>query len=90
MSGGSLAALGWTRESHPALGWLPQGTFARAFVLGLGCAVLLGPASVWALGQLNVSELTLWSFVGFKAAFAGILALLVTPVISLWAMTAPA
>ena len=87
VSGGSLAALGWTRESHPALGWLPQGTFARAFVLGLGCALLLGPASVWALGRLNVSELTLWSFVGFKAAFAGILALLVTPVISLWAMT---
>jgi hypothetical protein len=90
VTGGSLAALGWTRESHPALGWLPKGTLARAFVLGAGCVVLVGTVSVWALGRLDVSELTFWTFVGFKATFAGILALLVTPVISLWAMTAPA
>jgi hypothetical protein len=86
---GTLGALGWTRETHPVLGWLPSGTGKRGLVLGVGCALIVGPLSVWALGRLDVSELGFWPFVGFKAAFAAALALLVTPVISLWAMAAP-
>jgi hypothetical protein len=87
---GSLAALEWTRDTHPALGWLPAGTGKRALVLGVVCALVVGPLSVWALGELEVGDLAFWSFVGFKAAFAAALALVVTPVISLWAMTVPA
>jgi hypothetical protein len=86
---GSLPALGWTRATHPPLGWLPSGTVKRGLVLGLACMLIVGPLSVWGLTRLEVSELALWPFVGFKAAFAAVLALVVTPVISLWAMTAP-
>jgi hypothetical protein len=88
ITAGTLAALGWTRESHPVLAWLPGGTAKRALVLGIGCALLIGPISVWALGRLEIIDLSFWSFVAFKAAFAAGLAFLVTPVISLWALTA--
>lgn len=88
--GGGLAALAWTRETHRPLGWLPSGTAKRGLVLGAACALLLGPLSVWALGRFGVAELAFWPFVGFKASFAAALALLVTPVIALWAITAPA
>ena len=87
---GSVAALEWTRDSHPVLGWLPVGTAKRALVLGAICVVVVGPLSIWALSRMDVGELTFWSFVAFKAAFAAALALIVTPVISVWAMTAPA
>jgi hypothetical protein len=89
VTAGSVGGLDWTRESHPPLAWLPSGTTKRALVLGVACALLLGPLSVWVLGRLGVDELAFWPFVGFKAAFAGALALVVTPVISIWAMTAP-
>jgi hypothetical protein len=85
---GTLAALGWTRESHPMLAWLPAGTAKRALVLGIGCALVFGPISVWVLSRFEVIELSFWPFVAFKAAFAAGLGLLVTPVISLWALTA--
>jgi len=87
---GSVAELEWTHETHPMLGWLPAGTAKRALVLGVVCALVVGPLSVWLLHRLEVGELTFWSFVAFKAAFAAALALIVTPVISVWAMTAPA
>jgi hypothetical protein len=57
-------------------------------VLGTICALVVGPPSVWVLSRLDVAELAFWSFVGFKAVFSAGLALLVTPIISLWAMTA--
>ena len=88
VTAGTLAALGWTRETHPALGWLPSRTGLRALVLGVATVLLIGPLSVWVLGRLEVIELPFWSFVAFKAAFAAGLALVVTPVISLWALTA--
>ena len=90
VTAGSVGALDWTRETHPPLGWLPAGTGKRALVLGLASAVILGPLSVWVLGRVGVDELAFWPFVGFKAAFAAALALVVTPLISIWAMTAPA
>jgi hypothetical protein len=90
VSAGTLAALGWTRETHRPLGWLPNGTGRRALVLGIICALVVGPLSVWVLSRLDVAELALWSFIGFKAVFSAGLGLLVTPVISLWAMTTPA
>lgn len=86
---GGLAALEWTRETHPPLGWLPEGTGKRALVLGIVCTLVVAPLSVWALGVLQVGDLAFWPFVVFKAAFAAALALVVTPVIAVWAMTRP-
>lgn len=83
---GALAPLDWTRASHPILGWLPEGTFARAVVLGVVCVVAVAPPTVWGLGALQVTALQFWWFVLFKATFAAALAAVVTPVISLWAI----
>jgi hypothetical protein len=83
---GSLGPLAWTRETHPPLGWLPSTTGKRGLVLGAACALLVGPASIWLLSRLGVAELAFWPFVGFKALFAAALALVVTPIIALWAM----
>ena len=90
VTAGTLAALGWTRETHPPLGWLPSGTFKRALVLGVACLLVLGPLSIWLLDRYGVDELGFWSFVAFKATFAAALALVVTPVISIWAIAVAA
>jgi len=42
------------------------------------------------LHGLSVSQLAFGPFVAFKAVFAALLALLVTPVISIWALAEPA
>ena len=88
---GRFASLGWTRATHPTLGWLPQHTVARAFVLGLVSMTALSPLTLLVLALLHVAHLDLWSFIVFKAGFAAAEALLVTPLIALWAIAeAPA
>ena len=84
---GKLQRLEWTRASHPWLGWLPPGSTKRAAVLGLACVLVVGPLTLLGLEFASISELSLRGFVIFKALFAAVLALLVTPVISLWALT---
>lgn len=83
---GRVPALDWHRSSHTVLRRLPSGVLPRALVLGLACAVALGPLVVWTLALLEVRELGAWPFVVFKAAFAGALAALVTPVVALGAL----
>lgn len=87
---GGLDGLPWTRESHLLLAWLPVGTIRRALALGGLCLIVVGPLTVLALHGLSIAQLDFWPFIAFKATFAGILALLVTPVISLWALAEPA
>ncbi|TMA62975.1 MAG: hypothetical protein E6J68_12805 [Deltaproteobacteria bacterium] len=76
---GKVASLGWTRASHPVLGWLPQTTARRGIAL-------LAPLAFVALGLLGVAGLPFWRFVLFKAAFAALAAALVTPLVALWAI----
>jgi hypothetical protein len=85
---GKLQPLAWTSESHPWLGWLPPGTTKRSAVLGIASLLIVGPLTILALRHASVSQLSLHGFVAFKALFAAVLALVVTPVISLWALTA--
>jgi hypothetical protein len=87
---GGINALDWTRESHSLLGWLPPGTFRRATTLGVLTLIVVGPLAVLGLHVFSVNELAFGAFVLFKAMFAGVLALLVTPLISLWALAEPA
>lgn len=86
---GSVAALPWTRATHPRLRWLPSGTVQRGLVLGIAGAVVIAPVSVIVLRWAGVQDLPFWRFVWFKAAFAAVLALIVTPVISIWAIAEP-
>lgn len=83
---GKLTPLGWSRLTHPALGWLPAGTVARGLVLGLICMVAFAPLTLVALRAFEVGEFSFWRFVAFKAGFAAFLATLVTPLIALWAI----
>ena len=88
---GKVTSLGWTRASHPVLGWLPQGTARRGVALGLACIALLAPLAFIALRLLGVGSLPFWHFVAFKGSFAAVAAALVTPVVALWAIAeAPA
>jgi hypothetical protein len=86
---GSLAALPWSRDTHPPLRWLPGGTARRGLVLGVATALLVAPLTIALLPRFAVHELSFWSFVWFKAAFAAVLALIVTPIISVWAIAEP-
>jgi hypothetical protein len=83
---GRVKALGWKRDSHRFLGWLPAGTFLRGFVLGLLCMLALSPLTLLVLTLLHVANLSLWQFVVFKATFAALAAALVTPVVAVWAI----
>jgi len=86
MRAGKVASLGWTRASHPVLGWLPRTTARRGVALGVACIALLAPLAFVALGLLGVAGLPFWRFVLFKAAFAALAAALVTPLVALWAI----
>jgi hypothetical protein len=83
---GSFAPLGWTRTSHPVLGWLPAGTLPRALALGAAGLLLLGPATLLVLGALEVREMSVGGFVLYKAAFAAGAGAVVTPLVALWAI----
>jgi len=83
---GKVAPLGWSRDTHPTLGWLPRGTVARAFVLGLSCTVALAPVTLSVLALLHVANLSFWRFIFFKASYAALAALFVTPIVALWAI----
>ena len=88
---GKVAPLGWTRTSHPVLGWLPRGTARRGAALGLVCIAVLAPLAFVVLRLLGVGSLPFWHFVAFKGGFAAVAAALVTPLVALWAIAeAPA
>jgi hypothetical protein len=86
LSSGRLPTPSWSRTSHAALGRLPSGTWARSTVLGLVTLMVVAPLALWALAGLRIDAMSLWGFIGFKAAFAGVLAAAVTPVIALCAL----
>lgn len=83
---GQLARLGWTRDSHPMLGWLPERTVKRALVLGLAGLVMLAPVTIAAFYALGITDLSLREFIVFKASFAAVEAAVVTPLVALWAL----
>ena len=83
---GKVAPLGWSRDTQPWLGWLPRGTLARGLALGgAGLLVFASPVLV-AHVALGVTDLGLGHFVVFKASFAAAEALVVTPLVALWAI----
>ena len=81
---GKVAPLGWRRDTHPLLGWLPRGTLGRAAALGGLGLVVFAPPTLVALAALGVTDLDLGRFVVFKASFAAAEALVVTPLVALW------
>lgn len=87
---GHVAPLGWTRATHPMLRLLPRNTFLRGALLGLACALTIGPLSARFFGVVGLAPLGLWSFVLLKATYAALLGLFVTPLLALWVIAEPA
>ena len=83
---GKVAPLGWSRDTQPWIGWLPRGTLARGLALGGAGLLVFAPPVLLAHVALGVTNLDLGRFVVFKASFAAAEALVVTPLVALWAI----
>src|SRR5881296_1564376 len=83
---GKVAPLGWSRDTQPWLGWLPRGTLARGLALGGVGLLVFAPPVLLAHVALGVTQHGLARFVVFKASFAAAEALVVTPLVALWAI----
>jgi len=83
---GRFPAPDWRRAEHPILGWLPTGRFLRGVAFGAFCLIVFAPPTVWLLSTIGLLQMGFWSFLFFKATYAGLLGALVTPVIALCAL----
>ncbi|HYV57948.1 MAG TPA: hypothetical protein VE911_10400 [Candidatus Nitrosopolaris sp.] len=79
---GALAPL----DARAPLAWLPRRTGLRALVFGCLGGLAFAPVTIAILDALGVTALGFRHFVVFKASFAALAALVVTPVISLAAL----
>lgn len=66
---------------------VPSRTFPRALVAGLAGIVVLGIPATLAMRALGMDELPLRSFVAVKATIAAAMALVVTPIVALVALS---
>jgi len=86
---GHVAALGWTRATHPMLRLLPRGSFLRGALLGLVCALTIGPLAGMLFGAVGLAPLGFWAWIVLKASYASVLGLFVTPLLAIWAIAEP-
>jgi hypothetical protein len=71
--------------------WLPRNAVWRGALVGILCLMALVPLTLSTLHLVGIAALTPWHFVYFKASFAAIEGVLVTPFLALWAISdAPA
>lgn len=70
----------------PQTGWFQRSPLRRAFTLGAAGLVFGALPLVWVLHLAQAQSLTVSAFVVFKAVWAGLLALVVTPLIGWWAL----
>jgi hypothetical protein len=87
---GRIELLPWTPTSHPVLGWLPPQTLRRAIVLAAAGGIVFAPITVLALDRFVASDMAFGHFIVFKASFAALEGLFVTPIVALWALAATA
>jgi hypothetical protein len=68
-------------------GFHHQSILKRALFLGVACVVFTSAPLVAALEMANAQPIAFYSFVGFKAIWGGLLAVLLTPLIAWWALS---
>ncbi len=73
-------------DQLPNTRWFERTTLQRGLALGAAGVVFAALPLVWALHLAQAQPLAVYSFVTFKAVWAAMLALLVTPVIGWWAL----
>jgi hypothetical protein len=81
-----LPAASWLRPGSSRAARLLGNLLLRAVVLGMLCALLVSPVTIWTLSTLGVDGLDFWTFVAFKASFAAALAAVITPIVAAWAL----
>ncbi len=79
-----VGELDQSRMADALVRWLPASTFRRGLRLGVACGVVIAPLALSGLSALGITGMSLWRFIGFKAAFAAALAFAVQPLIALW------
>jgi hypothetical protein len=72
----------WAVSDGSVLRRLPDGLGWRGTVLGIACLALAGLPATGVLGAAGVAEMSFGGFICFKALFAGVLAMMVTPIIA--------
>jgi hypothetical protein len=70
----------------PHTGWADRSAMQRALVLGAAGVVFGALPLVWVLSLAQAQPLAVGSFVAFKAVWAALLALAVTPIVGWWAL----
>jgi len=75
-----------SREQLPNTRWFERSPLQRGLALGAAGVVFGAIPLVWVLTLAQAQPLAVSAFVTFKAAWAAMLALLVTPVIGWWAL----
>ncbi len=75
-----------SREQLPNTRWFERTPWQRGLALGAAGVVFGALPLVWALSLAQAQPLPVPAFVTFKASWAALLALLVTPVIGWWAL----
>jgi hypothetical protein len=73
-------------DAHPAVAWMPRSAFVRGLVLAAAVSLTLVPATLALLDAGGVSGMPFWWFILFKAGWAALAAVLVSPVVALWAI----
>jgi len=66
--------------------WSRRSPLQRGALLGAASVVLVALPVVAALSLSGSAGFALWPFIGFKAAFAALLAAIVTPLVAWWAL----
>ena len=74
------------REQLPNTRWFERSSLQRGLALGAAGVVFGAVPLVWVLTLAEARPLGVTAFVTFKAAWAAMLALLVTPLIGWWAL----
>ena len=70
----------------PHTGWSDRSAMLRGLVLGAAGVVFGALPLVWALSLAQAQPLAVGEFVAFKAVWAALLALAVTPIVGWWAL----
>ncbi|MBY5991736.1 hypothetical protein [Ferrimonas balearica] len=73
-------------EQFPMTGWYRRSSSVRGLFLGTVCVIFAAIPVVWALYLGQAKPFYVSSFIAFKAVWAALLAIVVTPIVGWWAL----
>jgi hypothetical protein len=73
-------------DQLPLSGWFKRSSFVRGLLLGICGVIFAAIPLIWALDLGQAQPFTVSSFILFKAVWAGLLAMIFTPLVAWWAL----